>query len=224
VLPFTRAQFSANFASYNEAVWPAQWLAYLLGLAVVAMLLRPSRTNSRRVAVGLAAMWAWTGIAYHGVFFATINAAAWPFAALFVVQGVLLLREAVITEPLEFGVAAGRTAWLGWAFILYAAVAYPLLGMWAGDRYPAMPTFGITPCPVTIFTFGVLLMATRPVRLRIWSIPFVWSLVGGSAAVLLRVPQDWLLVASGLVSVAILAFGARSPRTAPAAGPSRSSS
>jgi hypothetical protein len=29
-------------------------------------------------------------------------------------------------------------------------------------------------------------------------IPVLWSLVGGSAAFLLQVPQDWILLASGL--------------------------
>ena len=34
MLPFTREQFFAVFAAYNEAVWPVQYLAYLLALAM----------------------------------------------------------------------------------------------------------------------------------------------------------------------------------------------
>lgn len=87
MLPFTREQFFAVFADYNAAVWPVQVLAYLAGLAVVAALLRPSPVRHRLVASALAAMWIWTGLAYHGVFFARINPVAIAFGALFVVQG-----------------------------------------------------------------------------------------------------------------------------------------
>lgn len=64
--------------------------------------------------------------------------------------------------------------------------------------YPGMPMFGITPCPVTIFTFGLLLLTTARVAWWIFVIPFVWSVIGGSAALLLGVPQDWLLLVSGV--------------------------
>ena len=206
MLPFTRDQFIANLGAYNEAVWPLQVLVYLLGLAMVIMLLRPSGRNSRLIGAGLAAMWAVTGIAYHGAFFSTINTAAWIFAALFLLQAAILLHKAVFQGRLDFGVPADWTMWIGWALIVYAAVAYPLLGTWMGDRYPEMPMFGVTPCPVTIFTFGLLLMTTRPVSRWILAIPFAWSLVGGSAAYLLQVPQDWLLLASGVITIPVLVY------------------
>ncbi len=64
--------------------------------------------------------------------------------------------------------------------------------------------FGITPCPVTLFTFGLLLLTTRTVPRRLLVIPFLWSLVGGSAAMLLGMPQDWPLLFSGIATTAIL--------------------
>jgi len=219
MLPFTREQFIANFAAYNEAVWPLQVLAYLLGLAMITMLLRPSKRTSRLIGAGLAAMWALTGIAYHAVFFSTINRAAWVFGALFLLQGALLFHAAVFRGGLDFDMPVGRTKWLGWVLIAYAAVAYPLVGMWAGHQYPEMPMFGITPCPVTIFTFGMLLMTTRPVSRLLLVIPFAWSLVGGSAAALLQIPQDWLLLASGFITVPALVCRDRIVRQAAVTGP-----
>jgi len=64
-LPFTRAQFLAVFAQYNDAVWPAQVFAIATGLAMLALVLMPSRHGDRVIGAGLAAMWAWTGVAYH---------------------------------------------------------------------------------------------------------------------------------------------------------------
>jgi hypothetical protein len=212
MLPFTHAQFVEVFARYNMNVWPAQVLAYVLGVAVVLAILRPSANTGRWVAVGLASMWLWTGIAYHGLHFSEINKAAFLFGALFVIQALLLLR-AGFTGNLQFGVSRGAAAWLGWGLVLYALVIYPLLGMWAGHRYPEMPMFGITPCPVTIFTFGVFLLAVASVSRRLFVIPVIWSLIGGSAAFLLQVPQDWLLLFSGLSVVPLLRSSARSKLT-----------
>ena len=41
--------------------------------------------------------------------------------------------------------------------------------------------FGVTPCPVTIFTFGLFLLTVRRFSYWLLIIPFVWSLIGGSA-------------------------------------------
>lgn len=113
MLPFTRAQFLAVFVAYNEVVWPAQVLAYLLGLLMVVLILRPSAQSSRWVAAGLAAMWLWTGVGYHGMHFSTISNGAWGFAALFVVQGLLFIQAGAMRACLVFGrVKAGPTIWV----------------------------------------------------------------------------------------------------------------
>ncbi len=204
MLPFTREQFLGVFADYNTAVWPAQVVAYVLGLFVVAALLRPSPLGHRAVAGVLAAMWVWTGVAYHGIYFARINPAAPVFGTLFVVQGVLFLMAGVARRRLVFAQSAGFVSVLGWALVAYAAVVYPLLGLATGHAYPAQPMFGIAPCPVTLFTFGVLLLTTAPVPRWLLIIPLAWSLLGGSAAFMLGVPQDWPLLFSGVTIVLLL--------------------
>jgi hypothetical protein len=197
MLPFTREEFVVLFEKYNDAVWPVQVLAYLLGLAILAMVLRPSRAGDRFVAAGLAAMWLWTGIAYQWLQFSTINPAAYGFATLFVLQGVLF-SVAAARGTLRFAASAKPIAWVGMAFVAYAMLLYPLIGLLAGHHYPALPMFGIAPCPVVIFTFGLLMMATAHVSRWRLGVPLAWSLVGGSAAALLGVPQDWFLLFSGL--------------------------
>jgi hypothetical protein len=204
MLPFTREQFLGVFADYNIAVWPVQIVAYVLGLAVVVALLRTSPLGHRFVAGALGAMWIWTGVAYHGFFFARINPAAWAFGALFVAQGSLFIIAGVVSRRLVFGHSAGFASRLGWMLVAYAAVIYPLLGQSSGHAYPAQPMFGITPCPVTLFTFGVLLLTLAPVPRWLLIIPLAWSLVGGSAAFMLEVPQDWPLFFSGLTIVLLI--------------------
>jgi Family of unknown function (DUF6064) len=201
MLPFTREQFFAVFAAYNEAVWPVQYVAYLLALAMLVAIVRGWPGRDRLVSAGLGTMWVWTGVAYHGLYFAPINPAALGFAALFVAQGGLMAHAGLMQGRLRFEARSGWRSVVGWCLVAYAAVAYPLLGWAAGHRYPEMPSFGITPCPVTLFTFGVLLLATPVIPRRLLVIPLLWSLVGGSAAVLLGVPQDWPLLVSGICLV-----------------------
>jgi hypothetical protein len=204
LLPLTREQFLAVFADYNNAVWPVQIVAYLLGMVVLVAILRPSPLGHRFVAGALAAMWVWTGVAYHGLFFARINPAAWAFGALFVVQGSLIIIAGVVRRRLVFGHSSGFASVLGGVLMAYAAVIYPLLGQSSGHVYPAQPMFGITPCPVTLFTFGLLLLTLAPVPRWLLVIPAAWSLVGVSAAFMLGVPQDWPLFFSGLTIVLLI--------------------
>jgi len=57
---------------------------------------------------------------------------------------------------------------------------------------------------VTIFTFGLLLMATPPLSRWLLVIPSIWSLIGGSAAILLNVPR--LLLLSGIIAAPLIVF------------------
>ena len=206
MLPFTPDQFLAVFVGYNNAIWPMQIGAYQLGGLAVALLLWRPQGADRVIAGILAAMWLWTGIAYHALYFSAINQAAYLFAALFVIQGGYLVHAGVYRGQIRFGLRSGPATWTGLALVAYAAMVYPLVGIATGHPYPAMPMFGVTPCPVTIFTFGLLLLTTPPLSRWLPVIPFVWSLIGGSAAILLHVPQDWLLLVSGSVAVPLIVF------------------
>lgn len=206
MLPFTSAQFFAVFGAYNAAIWPVQVVAYGLAVVAVAALARPGAAADRIVCAVLAVMWIFTGVAYHWLHFAAINRAAVVFGLGFVIQGAVFLVAGVVRNQLRFGVGPTVRAAVGVAFILYAAILYPLLGAAFGHAYPDAPTFGVTPCPLTIFTFGCLLLVRAPVRWWVLAIPVLWSLVGGSAALLLGVPQDWMLPASAAAAVAVLAM------------------
>jgi len=200
MLPFTRDQFLAVFVGYNGSIWPAQAVAYLLGLSALAILFRPGPVTDRLLSAILALFWIWTGIAYHGLFFSRINQAAYVFAALFVAQGVYFGVAGVLQGKLSFGLRRSLRQGVGWVFVLYATLASPMIGILTGHAYDELPMFGVTPCPVTIFSFGLLLLATRPLPRFALVIPLLWSLIGGSAAVLLSVRQDWLLLVSGPIS------------------------
>ena len=163
---------------------------------------RSTPTAGRVVAIVLAVMWGWVGIIYQGLFFAPINPVARLFALAFVVQALLFAWHGWRQIGLEYGPRSRIRAVTGGAMIAYALFLYPMIGLAAGERLAAMPLFGVAPCPLLIFTFGLMLWASCA-RWWLWIVPLLWAAIGGSAAVLLSVPQDWALPIAALTALII---------------------
>jgi hypothetical protein len=202
-LPFSSDEFLTLFASYNRAVWPAVLLAYALGAATVYLVMKPGPRRGQIVAVILAAMWGWSGIAYHWLYFSTINSAALLFGAAFVVQGMIFLQIAW-RDQLSLVFSHTTRAFVGLSLIAYSSLAYPVLGLLLGSSLTELPMFGVTPCPVAMFSFGCLLLTTTPISRRVLVIPVLWALIGGAAALLLNVWQDWMLPVAAVATLALL--------------------
>ena len=117
---------------------------------------------------------------------------------------MLWLLIGVVRPRLAFRAHWDLGGLVGGLFVAYALVGYPLLGLALGQSFPRMPTFGVTPCPVTIFTFGLLLWTERPVPRLLLIIPLFWSVLGVSAAISLDVGEDLGLVVAGLLGTAML--------------------
>lgn len=202
-MPFSREQFFEVFAAYNLAIWPAQVAAYAAGLVVLAVVSRASRASTRAILVLLSLMWLVNGAGYHGLAFAEVNPAARIFAVAFVAQAVLLATAAFAASRFRIEATGGPRTWCGLALALYALLLYPLVGLLAGHAWPAVPVFGIAPCPTTIFTIGVLMLGDWRLARWLLMIPAAWGVVGGSAAVLLGVPQDYGLILAVLVVIGV---------------------
>jgi len=204
MLPFTIDQFLGVFEHYNQAIWPMHIVAYILGIAVIILAAKETRYSNQMISVALACFWGWMGIVYHLMYFSTINRAALGFGILFIIQAILWLVFGVVRPKLAFRVAANPYALTGLALIAYAMLIYPLLGTLLGHGYPHSPSFGVAPCPTTIFTFGLLLCTSARVPKTVLVIPFIWSLIGFSAALVLGVREDIGLLVAGMLSVGLL--------------------
>lgn len=204
MIPFDSVAFFSNLAEYNEAIWPAQIVAFALGLVALLLVFVRASWSSVVVAALLAASWIWMGAIYHLQHFATINFLAPVFGLVFILQGLLLLWTGVIRRRVVFGFESDLPGWIGLAFVTFAMAGYPSLAALLGHGWPQLPAFGVAPCPTTIFTMGLLLLThgRSPVHLAI--IPLLWSLVAGSAAWLLNMPLDATLPALGLSAFALI--------------------
>ena len=202
-MPFTLDQFLSVFERYNLAVWPAQILLNILGVAAVLAAMKRLDSSNRIIAGILAFLWIWIGLVYHFAFFTSINPAAYVFALLNVLQGIVFLVFGVFRPRLSFGFRLDIYGITGTVFILYAMIIYPALGYFLGHVYPKAPTFGL-PCPTTIFTFGLLLWTDMKVARSVLVIPFLWSIVGFSAALTLGIREDIGLVVAGIVGTGLI--------------------
>lgn len=99
------------------------------------------------------------------------------------------------------------------ALALYA-LAYPVLNLLAGHQYPATPTFSV-PCPTGILTVGLLFMTAGRPPIAVIVVPFLWAVIGGSAALVLGITTDYVLLACSVLLVLDVA------RTAPALATAR---
>lgn len=209
-MPFTQEQFFDLFGRYNRAVPLAIGLCWVATALLVANVVR-----GRRASTGLLTLmvfqWAWVGIVFHFVFFTSINPAAWAFGALFLGHAFVLGRHTFGTNriALEHGGTIRHAVAL--ALMAYALI-YPALSVLAAGPTSAVPVF-LVPCPLVILETGVLMMMREPVPRTLFVVPAVWSVVGGSAAVLFGVLPDYaLFLCAVLLIVGFYRQGIVAPR------------
>lgn len=196
-LPFTIDKFLEVFRRYNTAVFPVQILLLLLAALVVYLAIKTGRSSGKTIIFILSFFWAWMGIAYHLAFFAAINKAAYAFGALFILESILVLIYAFTASP-SFSFSKQISGVFSAVLLIYALIIYPLLGYISGHGYPYSPTFGL-PCPTTIFTLAIFLLARNKMPFYILVIPLLWTVIGSSAAVHLGIYEDAGLIVAGLL-------------------------
>ena len=208
-LPFTVDQFLDVFAAYNELLWPVAIVLWLASARMVLDYYR-RRTNVTLSVRLLAVHWLWAGAVYHWVFFSSINTAAWLFGGLFVSEGLAFAWLGKTRERVESSTTSRARRVLALGLMTYA-LFYPALVLPGAHSYPRVPTFGL-PCPTTILTAGFLIGAA-PLPRVIAIIPVLWALVAGSAAFLLGVTADVMLLVAAL-ALALDQLAAFRPSTA----------
>ncbi len=204
-MPFTIEQFLDIFGKYNLAVWPRQWLFYLLVILTLILAVKKTNYSDKVISGILSFFWLWMGVVYHLLYFSRINKAAYAFGILYIIQGFLFFYVGIMKKNLSFRFQSNTYAVIGSLFVIYAVGLYPILGYFFGHIYPKSPTFGL-PCPTTIFTFGLLLWTEKAFPKYLLVIPFIWSVIGFGAAVSLGIREDTGLLIAGVVGSLMILF------------------
>ena len=202
--PFTSEQFFGVFEQYNTTVFPVQLI--LIALGIVALILVHSRksTSNSLIAGFLGILWLWTGIVYHLTFFSPINQAAYIFGGIFILQGIFFFIE-LLREKLEFTFNGTAREYIGYFFILFGLVIYPIISYFLEGSFSRTIALGL-PCPTTIMTFGFLMVTSNRLSKYLLIIPILWAIIGTGAAINFGVYQDYVMLLAAIVA-GIYLFG-----------------
>jgi hypothetical protein len=195
--------------NYNETVFPAQILFYLLAIGAISVSFWQTEKVANRLIKGFFVLtFGWIGIVFFlllGQKLPAHNAQAFLFLSLSALFAIDLF-----TETSQFKIPLSgwqRTATLvGFGLVL----VYPLVGLLLGRPTVRLIVPGTFPCPTTALAL-VFMATTLPVKRRwlflatlclllIWAIPF---------PIMIQIPQfgvyeDGIMLAAGIYSLVML--------------------
>ena len=182
-LMFSPQAYWRLVARYNAAWWPAQALATVAPLALLAAMRSRHAWAVRAGLLLLAIGWGWLGWAFHWQRYAEIFLAAPWTAAVCALQALLLVMAAAL--PLR-GVnrQPAAAAWL----LAALALLYPLLAPLTGHPWAEAEVFGFMPEPTALATLGAVLGCTRiagPARVLLAILPVLSLALGAATRVLI---------------------------------------
>lgn len=207
MLPYSIEVLFAVFGQFNREAWPVQLILFALALGIMVLLVRmpDSPGAARAISVSMAAAWAWVGIGFHYLYFAPLNFAAPFYAAIFVLQALLLVWAGGREKP-RYRWHNGVSEWAGLALLLYALGIFPLIDWWLGHAWSDLRLFAMAPGPTALFTLGLLLLTAGPTPYYLLVIPVLWGVMQGVQAWWLGLPQDMVLPFASLLGVGLVVW------------------
>ncbi len=203
-LMFAPRVYYRLFELYNHAFWPAQLLALLLGLAIIALLIRPAGDRRRIIPAILGVLWIWIAWAFLWERYATIN---WPIAYVvpaFVLEALLLIGIGVAGRLLVLA-PSGKPADMGGVALFAAALLlYPALAPLMGRGWPAAEIFGFAPDPTAVATLALLALADGRSRWFLMIIPLLWCAIAGVTLWTMGA-SDYFVPAGGALAAIVIA-------------------
>ena len=194
------SQFLAEFGRADTAAWPAQIVCYAAALVMVGLALWAARRWSSPLICALAAAcFAWIGIGYFAWLSPGMSLSG-VWAGVFAVQAVLLAVAGVARRDLVIRPQWDVSSGLGAVFVGYALIGYPLVGVLGGHALRVVPLFGVSPCAMATFFFGLLLWAVPPAPAYLLFMPLAWALNAAPHNMATGVVVDYGMLAAALAT------------------------
>jgi len=196
-------RFLAMLAEYNLAIWPMQVVAYIMGIVAIILALKKTTYSSKIIAGILAFFWLWTAILFNYAYFSQIYEPANIFAVAFLIQGILFIVFGLFGQKITFSYRPNVYSTMGIVFILFSMIGYPLWGYLIGHIYPRILSFGLTACPLVVFTFGMLLLTDKKMPKYLLIIPIIWTL-SSVVPITAGILEDVLLAIAGILGTILI--------------------
>ena len=211
-LLFSARTYYRLFELYNRAIWPAQLLALLLGLAIVWQLHRAGARQGVIVAAILSAGWLWTAWGYFLEQYDTINWAARYFAIGFAIEALLLVWLGTMRGRLLFQPYRDWISRAGLMLFLFALVVQPFIGPLVGRSWKQAEIFGVTPDPTVLATLGILLTVDKRLPWGLLIIPLIWCALSGATLWTMGSPDAWIMPGAAVGVLGLAVYRALSAR------------
>ena len=173
----TGEQLLEVFSTYNQMIWPFQIVAYFLGFLATFIGFKKSLLATRITTAVLAFFWLWVSLLFWYPSAQQGFPPGYIFSVVFLVQGILF-SYFLVKPKFRFGTYSVSYTWIGLICIFYAMFGYLLFGILIDHIYPKTPPFGLTPCPLIIFTFGIFMLSSQKIPKILLVLPFLYSLSG----------------------------------------------
>jgi hypothetical protein len=208
LLLFSPRTYNRMFELYHREIWPIQVVA-IGSVVAIAALMRPESQRARRtIASLLAAWWLWVGIAFHLNRYSTINWAARYFAALFVIQSVLIVWEGIVRDRLQLRIGRDTAARLALGVLAAAVVVQPIAGAMTARTWSQVELVGVTPDPTAVATLVLLGLAVPRAPRSLLVIPVLWCAIGAATLWALGSAEVWVVMFAA-ISALVLAIRQR---------------
>ena len=203
-------EFFDLFGSYNEMYLIVIVLTNVLAIIALLMVFRKSEYSNRVISFTLAFLWLWIGIVFGILVFGPfptvlagieMSGSWYLFGSIFAIHGIILLYFGVIKDTVSYSWKPGSRHFFGLLFIVFGLVIYPFVGVLTGRVFPEYPVFGIAPCPVTLFTIGLLLWSDKKPSLPLVAIPIFWALMGVVPVLIYGIYADIVTILSGIIAL-----------------------
>lgn len=209
LIPYSPEVYHSQLGYYYQATSPAHLLAIGIGLLLLVLVARPSARGPLISQLIIASFWIWTGAIFHRVYFAELNWAAEYFGYAFIAQGLLVGLHAILyTDKVYQTPPLARVT--GCVLVVVAMIFSPTIAAVAEAPIATAHLFGITPLPLIIATWGVLLVSAARLPLWLLVIPLIWTVWEGLIAHALGLwPDVALAVISGAGGLFLITLKAR---------------
>ena len=198
LLLFSPRTYYRMFELYHQQIWPIQVVAIGSVVAILVSLRRGAEWAARTIALLLAGWWLWVGIAFHLGRYSTINWAARYFAALFVVQAVLLVWQGIVRGRLRMVISRARRDWMAVGLFAVAVILEPVMSRLAGRTWAQAELVGITPDPTAIATLALLALVTPRSPRLLLIIPVLSCVIGAATLWALGSAEAWMVIVAGI--------------------------
>ena len=190
--------------AYNAAVFPLQAVVALAAVALTCLVFaRPGERSDKLMKAYLSLLCAWNGLVFFLVYGRRLPGTILG-APLFILAAILFAWDLRAGET-RFRLPEALWQRFTIGLLILLALLYPLLGAAFGHFYPESCTFGVMPCPTTVFALALLSAALPQADKKVYLLLLTWALPAlGKCLGALDLYEDCVLFWAGVYALIML--------------------